>query len=53
MESKEDLYKINKFDNINFGFYKTRMKDYLYRKDLYVMLEEKLKSMNKKEWNLV
>jgi len=35
MATKEGKVKIEKFDGVDFGFWKMQIKDYLYQKKLY------------------
>jgi hypothetical protein len=50
MGSKNDTYKIEKFNGTNFSFWKMQMEDYLYQKDLYLPIVEKPKDMSDEEW---
>lgn len=53
MGSEKGSYKIKKFDDTNFDLWKMHMKDYLYQKDLYLLLGEKQDSMDETKWNLM
>jgi len=50
MGSEKDTYKIEKFNGMNFSFWKMQMEDYLYQKDLYLPIVEKPKDMSNEEW---
>jgi hypothetical protein len=50
MGSEKDTYKIEKFNETNFNFWKMQMEDYLYQKDLYLPIVEKPKDMSDEEW---
>ncbi len=50
MGSEKDTYKIEKFNGMNFSFWKMQMEDYLYQKDLYLPIVEKSKDMSDEEW---
>ncbi|KAK0578941.1 hypothetical protein LWI29_018731 [Acer saccharum] len=50
MGSKKDTYKIEKFNGTNFSFWKMQIEDYLYQKNLYLPIVEKLKDMSDEEW---
>ena len=53
MASKKDSYKIEKFNGTNFRFWYMQMEDYLYQKDLYLPLDEKLQTMKDEEWKVL
>jgi len=50
MGFEKDTYKIEKFNDTNFSFWRMQMEDYLYQKDLYLLIVEKLKDMSDEEW---
>jgi len=50
MGSEKDTYKIEKFNGMNFSFWKMQMEDYLHQKDLYLPIVEKSKDMSDEEW---
>jgi len=50
MGSEKDTYKIQKFNSMNFSFWRMQMEDYLYQKDLYLPIVEKPKDMSDEEW---
>jgi hypothetical protein len=50
MGSEKDTYKIEKFNDMNFSFWRMQMEDYLYQKDLYLPIVEKPKDMSDEEW---
>ncbi|CAM8913678.1 unnamed protein product [Rhodiola kirilowii] len=43
---------VEKFDGLDFRFWKMQIEDYLYSKDLHQPLDEKPKDMKDKEWTL-
>lgn len=48
--------RIEKFDSLNFAFWKMQMDDYIYQKDLYIPLrgkEKKSENMTDDEWFLL
>ena len=52
--TEEGKIKIDKFDGMDFDFWKMQIEDYLYQKRLHEPLEEeKLVSMDEKEWKLL
>lgn len=53
MASEKNSYKIEKFDGMNFKFWKIHMKDYLYQKDLYLPLDNKPQNMKDEEWKVL
>jgi hypothetical protein len=50
MGFEKDTYKIEKFNGTTFSFWKMQMEDYLYQKDLYLLIVEKPKDMSDEEW---
>ena len=45
---------IEKFDRIDFGYWRMQIEDYLYRKKLHLpLLGKKLDTMKDEEWNLL
>ena len=54
--TKEGKLKIERFEGTNFAFWKMRIEDYLYQKDLYLPLEGKTKKpekLNDDEWAIL
>ncbi|KAK2982075.1 hypothetical protein RJ640_003200 [Escallonia rubra] len=52
--AKEGKGKIEKFNGMNFQWWKMQVKDYLYQKDLYLLLVgEKPEAMNANEWTIL
>ena len=51
MGSKKDSHKIEKFDGMNFSFWKMQMEDYLYQKDLHWPIKEKPATMTDADWS--
>jgi hypothetical protein len=50
MGFEKDTYKIEKSNGTNFNFWKMQMEDYLYQKDLYLPIVEKLKDRSDEKW---
>ncbi len=50
MGSEKDTYKIEKFNDTNFNFWRMQMEDYLYQKDLHLLIVKKLKDMSDEKW---
>ena len=54
MVVEEIKVKIEKFNGVDFGFWKMQIEDYLYQKNLYQpLLGEKPESMKKEEWDIL
>ena len=54
MVVEEIKVKIEKFNSVDFGFWKMQIEDYLYQKNLYQpLLGEKPESMKKEEWDIL
>ena len=52
--AEEGKVRIEKFDGIDFGFWKMQIEDYLYQKKLYAPLSgEKLVEMTDEDWALL
>ena len=46
--------RIEKFDETNFGFWRTQIEDYLYGKKLHLpLLGKKPNTMKDEEWNIL
>ena len=46
--------RIEKFDGVDFGYWRMQIKDYLYWKKLHLpLLEKKPDTMKDEEWNLL
>ena len=51
--AEEGKFRVNKFNAQNYQLWKMQMEDYLYQKDLYLLLGRKEKhmvTMNDEEW---
>ncbi|KAK3036936.1 hypothetical protein RJ639_030901 [Escallonia herrerae] len=52
--AEEGKGKIDKFNGMNFQWWKMQVEDYLYQKDLYLpLVEEKPEAMNASEWAIL
>ncbi|KAK3031953.1 hypothetical protein RJ639_037114 [Escallonia herrerae] len=52
--AEEGKGKIEKFNGMNFQWWKMQVEDYLYQKDLYLpLVGEKLEAMNASEWAIL
>ncbi|KAK3043083.1 hypothetical protein RJ639_001198 [Escallonia herrerae] len=52
--AEEGKGKIEKFNDMNFQWWKMQVEDYLYQKDLYLpLVGEKPKAMNASEWSIL
>ena len=52
----EGKFRVERFNDANFGFWKLQIKDYMYQKDLYLPLDEKSqkpKEMSDDEWEII
>lgn len=51
---EEGKTRIERFDGRDFAFWKMQIKDYLYQKDLYQLLDgKKPKSMKEEDWRVL
>ena len=53
---EEGKFRVKKFNGKNYHFWKMQMEDYLYQKDLYLLLGGKAKqqtTMEDKEWEVI
>ena len=54
--AEDGRFRVEKFNNQNYSFWKMQMEYYLYQKDLYLPLSEKTKkssSMIDEEWEIL
>ena len=54
--AEEGKFRVEKFNGQNYQLWKMQMEDYLYQKDLYLLLGEKLKqstTMKDEEWEVL